>query len=107
MTFHPFSYKIHEWQRSKTQEIAHVDKDMRQGEHSSIAGESTNLYNHFGFDIFSENWEFFLPQDPAIPLTDIYPKDIPTSHKDTCSTMFLVDLICNSQKLETTQISFN
>jgi hypothetical protein len=27
--------------------------------------------------------------DPAIPLLGIYPKDVPTCNKDTCSTMFI------------------
>jgi hypothetical protein len=30
-----------------------------------------------------------LPQDPAIPLLDIYQEDAPTCNKDTCSTMFI------------------
>ena len=29
---------------------------------------------------------FFLPQDPAIPLLSIYPKDEHSYHKDFCST---------------------
>ena len=29
-----------------------------------------------------------LPQDPAIPLLGIYPKDAQSCHKDMCSTMF-------------------
>jgi hypothetical protein len=33
-----------------------------------------------------------LPQDLAIPLLGIYPKDAPSSHKDTCSTMFIAAL---------------
>ena len=43
--------------RSKTQVTAHAGEDVEQGEHSSIAGGSANLYNHFGneFCIFSEN----------------------------------------------------
>jgi hypothetical protein len=28
-------------------------------------------------------------EDPAIPLLGIYPEDVPTSKKDTCSTMFI------------------
>jgi hypothetical protein len=34
-------------------------KYLEEGEHSSIAGESTNWYNYFGnqFGCFSENWE--------------------------------------------------
>jgi hypothetical protein len=43
-------------------------------------------------------WWFFkklsivLPEDPAIPLLGIYPKDNLPYHKDTCSTMFIAAL---------------
>jgi hypothetical protein len=30
-----------------------------------------------------------LPEDPAIPLLGIYPKDAPPCHRGTCSTMFI------------------
>jgi hypothetical protein len=43
-----FSLYLSEWPRSKTQEIAQAGEGMEQGEHSSIAGGSANLYNHFG-----------------------------------------------------------
>jgi hypothetical protein len=33
-----------------------------------------------------------LPEDPAIPLLGIYPEDVPTGNKDTCSTMFIAAL---------------
>jgi len=33
-----------------------------------------------------------LPEDPAIPLPGILPKDAPTYNKDTCSTMFIAAL---------------
>jgi hypothetical protein len=33
-----------------------------------------------------------LPEDPAIPLLGIYPDDVPTCNKDTCSTMFIAAL---------------
>jgi hypothetical protein len=33
-----------------------------------------------------------LPEDPAIPLLGIYPKDAPTYNKDTCSTVFIAAL---------------
>jgi hypothetical protein len=33
-----------------------------------------------------------LLEGPAIPLLQIYPKDVPTYNKDTCSTMFLATL---------------
>jgi hypothetical protein len=32
--------------------------------------------------------DIVLPEDPAIPLLGIYPKDVPTGKKDTCSSMF-------------------
>ena len=33
-----------------------------------------------------------LPQDPAIPLLGIYPKDAQSYHKDICSVMFIAAL---------------
>jgi hypothetical protein len=33
-----------------------------------------------------------LPENPAIPLLGIYPKDAPTYNKHICSTMFIVSL---------------
>jgi hypothetical protein len=38
---------------------AHAGKDMEQGEHSSIASEYVNWYNHFEnqYGVSSENWE--------------------------------------------------
>jgi hypothetical protein len=36
--------------------------------------------------------DIVLPEDPAIPLLDIYPEDIPTGNKNTCSTMFIAAL---------------
>jgi len=33
-----------------------------------------------------------LPEDPDISLLGIYPKDVPTYNKDTCSTMFTAAL---------------
>ena len=43
--------------KTENSSAAHADKDMEQGEHSSIAGGSANLYNHFRneFSSFSEN----------------------------------------------------
>ena len=43
-------------------------------------------------------WQFLrklnivLPEDPAIPLLDLYPKDASTCNKDTCSTIFIAVL---------------
>ena len=36
--------------------------------------------------------DIVLPEDPAIPLLGIYPEDVPTSKKETCSTMFIAAL---------------
>jgi hypothetical protein len=33
--------------------------------------------------------DIVLPEDPAIPLLGIYPKDAPTYNKDPSSTMFI------------------
>jgi hypothetical protein len=33
-----------------------------------------------------------LSEDPAIPLLAIYPEDVPTCKKDTCSTMLIAAL---------------
>jgi hypothetical protein len=47
-----------------------------------------------------------LLEDPAIPLLGIYPEDVPTGKKDTCSTYVHSSLI-HSQKLERTQMPLN
>jgi hypothetical protein len=48
-----------------------------------------------------------LPEDPAIPLLGIFPNDVPTYNKKTCSTMFraLLFIIAKSWKKKKTQIS--
>jgi len=38
-----------------------------------------------------------LPEDPAIPLLGINPKDAQTYNKDTCSTMFIAALFLISR----------
>jgi hypothetical protein len=72
---------------------AHSGEDLEQREHSSISGGSENIYNHFEnqFGGFSE-LGIVLPQDPAMPLLGIYPRDALPHHKDTCSTMFIAAL---------------
>ena len=42
---------------------------------------------------FLRKLDIVLSEDPAIPLLGIYPKDVPTYNKDTCSTMFIAALI--------------
>ena len=41
---------------------------------------------------FLRKLDVVLPEDPAIPLLGIYPEDVPTGNKDTCSTMFIAAL---------------
>ena len=41
---------------------------------------------------FLRKLDIVLPEDPAIPLLGIYPKDVPTGNKDTCSTMFIATI---------------
>jgi hypothetical protein len=46
---------------------------------------------------FLRKLEIDLPEDPAIPLLGINPKDAPPSHKGTCSTMFIEALFVISR----------
>jgi hypothetical protein len=41
---------------------------------------------------FLRKLDIVLPEDPVIPLLDIYPEDDPTCNKDPCSTMFIAAL---------------
>jgi hypothetical protein len=41
---------------------------------------------------FLRKLDIVVPEDPAIPLLSIYPEDVPTGNKDTCSTMFIAAL---------------
>jgi hypothetical protein len=74
---------------------AHAGEDVEKEEHSSIVGGIASLYNQ---PLCKSVWRFLrkldmvLPEDPAIPLLDIYPEDVPTSKKETCSTMFIAAL---------------
>jgi hypothetical protein len=36
--------------------------------------------------------DIVIQEDPAIPILGIYPEDLPTCFKDTCSTMFIAAL---------------
>jgi hypothetical protein len=39
-----------------------------------------------------QKMDIVLLEDPAIPLLGIYPEDVPTGNKDTCSNMFIAAL---------------
>jgi hypothetical protein len=41
---------------------------------------------------FLRKLDIVLPEDPTICLLGIYPEDVPTGNKDTCSTMFIAAL---------------
>jgi hypothetical protein len=41
---------------------------------------------------FLRKLDIVLLEDPTIPLLGIYPEDVPTGNKDTCSTMFIAAL---------------
>jgi hypothetical protein len=41
---------------------------------------------------FFKKLEIDLPEEPAIPILVIYPKDGPPTHRGTCSTMFIAAL---------------
>jgi hypothetical protein len=41
---------------------------------------------------FHRKLDIVLPEDTAMPLLGIYPKDVPTYSQDTCSTVFLAAL---------------
>ena len=57
--------------------IADAGEDVEKEEHSSIAGGLLDIV---------------LLVDPATPLLDIYPEDVPTGNKNICSTMFIAAL---------------
>jgi hypothetical protein len=41
---------------------------------------------------FLRKLDIVLQEDSAIPFVGIYPEDVPTCNKDTCSTMFIAAL---------------
>jgi hypothetical protein len=73
---------------------ADAGKDVEKEEHSSIAGGIASLYNHSGSlsGGSSEKLDIVLLEDPAIPLLGLYPEDVPTGNKNTCSTMLIAAL---------------
>ena len=61
-------------------------------------GERGTLLHRWNYKLVQPLWksvwwflrklDIVLPEDPTIPLLGIYPEDVPTNKKDTCSTMF-------------------
>jgi hypothetical protein len=73
---------------------ADAGEEVEKEEHSSIVGGIASLYNQLWKSVwwFLRKLDIVLPEDPAIPLLGIYPGDVPTCNKDTCSTMFIAAL---------------
>jgi hypothetical protein len=70
---------------------ADAGEDVEKEEHSSIVGRIVQpLWKSVW--LFLRKLDIVLPEDPAIPLLGIYPDDVPTGKKDTCSTMFIAAL---------------
>ena len=80
----------------------HIGKDVEKEEHSSIAGGLQTCTTTLDIIlVVPQKMEIDLPEEPSIPLLDIYPKDILQGH------MFYyvhIRLLCDGQKLETTQM---
>jgi hypothetical protein len=49
--------------------------------------------------------DIVLQEDPAIPFLGIYPEDVPTCDKDTCSTMFMAALFIIARSWKEPRIS--
>jgi hypothetical protein len=59
--------------------------------------------------ILQRKLDIVLSEDQAIPLLGIYPEDVPTGIKDTCSTMFIAALFimtrsCKEPKCPSTEM---
>ena len=55
---------------------------------------------------FLRKLDIVLPEDPAIPLLGIYPEDVPTVKKDTCSTMFIAALFIIARSGKNPNVSY-
>ena len=52
---------------------------------------------------FLKKLDIVLPEDPTISLLGIYPEDVPTGKKDTCSTMFIAALFIKARSWKETR----
>ena len=85
---------------------AHAGKNVGQGEQSSTAGGSANVYSHFvnQYGSFSENWKLIHLEIPANIIPGYTQKDLLPYHNDTCLTMLITVFSHNNVKLETTKM---
>jgi hypothetical protein len=67
---------------------------VKKEEHSSIVGGYCKLVQQLLKSVwwFLRKLDIVLLEDPEIPLLGIYPEDVPTGKKYTCSTMFIASL---------------
>jgi hypothetical protein len=70
---------------------ADAGKNVEKEEHSSIFWWDCKLVQLLWKSVwqFLRKLEIDLPEDPAIPLLGIYPKDVPPYNRATCSTVFI------------------
>jgi hypothetical protein len=73
---------------------ADAGKDVEKEEHSSNPGGIARSIQPLWKSVwwFLRKMDIVLSIDPPIPLQGIYPGDVPTINKDTCSTMFIAAL---------------
>jgi hypothetical protein len=81
-----------------------MDKIKNSREHMVVMvwnkGNTSSLLGEYKLvqPIWKSIWQFLrklgivLPQDPAIAFLGVYPKGVPASHKDSCSTIFIAAL---------------
>ena len=87
---------------------ADAGEDVEKEEHSSTVGGIASLYI-----LWKSVWRFLrkldivIPEDPPIPLLGIYPEDVPTGKKDTCSTMFIEALFVIARSWKEPQMPLN
>jgi len=67
---------------------AHDEDDVEQRKYSSIADGNANWQTTMEINVGFRKLGMDLPQDPAIPLLDVYLKYTPSYHNDSCSTIF-------------------
>ena len=100
--------------------ISYVGEDVEQGKYSSITGRPVLLFSHYGLKAFTttarimeismaipQEFGINLPQDLYILLLYIHPKDIPSYHKNTCSTMLIADLLIISRNWKQPEMFLN
>jgi hypothetical protein len=79
--------------------IAHADKDVRKGNNPILLEKAQTCTTTLDINLvfFSEKLVTGLPEDPAIQLLGICPKDALSNHKATSSTMSIAALFIISK----------